>query len=113
MSAETSGSAVSHPYRDAPLVVSAADPPGRRWKLHPFRVMKDDRSNIHCPWCATHRQHGYNRAGRCHGRRFLFFFRLLCPRTPHHHMSCTGCGAEWLEQTCDEALFGAGVADTT
>lgn len=92
-------------YRDAPMVVHEADPPGRRWKVHSHaNPIGQDAGGSRvqtCRWCGIGA--APRRALRCFGRRAFWFGRLLCPRRAHHHVVCVYCGRDWLEATCDDA----------
>ena len=95
------------PYRNAPIVMRASDPPGPRGVIHPFaepegRHPKGGAVVSICRWC--HVVIPPRREFRCHGRRrFVWFGAWLCPRRAHHHVNCVHCGRDWLEATCDEA----------
>jgi hypothetical protein len=89
-------------YRNMPITVTAAEPTGRCWVIHPFLVVPS-RGGDHtvCRWCGY--VGGELRQPRCFGHRFLWLFAWQCPRVPHHHVLCRSCARDWLEATCDEA----------
>ncbi len=93
-----------NPYREAPLVVRAGDPPGPRWVIHSHyeHILTHQGTNYRCcRWCNSVTP---NRKNRCRGRRrFIWFGTWLCPARAHHHVNCRYCGRDWLEATCDEA----------